>query len=148
MCIRQHKGGDEVQRLFSDLSGLLYQRYTAQSVIKALCSRCAFCQNHMLSELSEKYKESVCNIYLILYVLVCILYLRLVSGMLEDRGAKVLGGAGSAGVNVFIYKPHWSMILSSPPGKKRSLIHSCKIQCPIVLTFLKSLFITLLSFPL
>lgn len=96
------------------------------------------------------FEESVWNIYLILYVLVHILYLRLVSGMLEYRDAKVLGGAGSAGVKVFIYKPHWSMILSSPPGKKkkRSLIHSCKIQCPIVLTFLKLLFITLLSFPL
>lgn len=46
------------------------------------------------------------------------MYLHLVSDMLKGRDAKVLHRAGSAGVNVFISKAHWSVILSSPPGKK------------------------------
>lgn len=38
--------------------------------------------------------------------------------MLKVQDAEVLRGTGRAGVNAFIYRAHWSMILSSPPGKK------------------------------
>lgn len=49
------QGGGDVQRLlFSDLLRLLHQRYTAQSIIKTVCLRRAFCQKHVLSELSGK----------------------------------------------------------------------------------------------
>lgn len=39
--------------------------------------------------------------------------------MLKVQDAEVLRETGRAGVNAFIYKAHWSIILSSPPGKKK-----------------------------
>lgn len=41
--------------------------------------------------------------------------------MLQVQDAEVLRGTGRAGVNAFLSKAYWSMILSSPPGKKKIL---------------------------
>lgn len=51
--------------------------------------------------------------------------------MLKVKDAEVLRGTGSAGVNAFIYKAHWSMILNSPPGKKilNSLLQNSMPYC-------------------